>query len=151
MDLHNRLINMYMSDLDWKHVVSKKENKKITNKNFLGYRYSYTVDCIVYERLHILTELFASWSYHLPVCLGFLLLLFLLAAPLSCSLACSRCFLAVSWVGSSRKVWENSSIASLKFFCSAFTTPAEWIAVTLQWIADADHLFTFRFMLEDWA
>lgn len=60
MDLHNRLINMYMSDLDWKHIVSKKENKKITNKNFLGYRYSYTVDCIVYEGLHILTELFTS-------------------------------------------------------------------------------------------
>ena len=50
------VINMYMSDLDWKHIVSKKKIKKsqLLNKNFLGYRYSYTVDCMVYKCLHIL-------------------------------------------------------------------------------------------------
>lgn len=119
MDLYRLLINtyMYMSDVDWKH--KKKIKLKISEWKL----HSYALDCVVYT----CTYYFVSWWYHLLLCLGCLLLLFLLAAPLSCSLACSRCFLAVSWVGSSRKVCENSSIASLKFFCSALTTPAGWI------------------------
>lgn len=60
---------------------------------------------------------------------GYLMAFFfaLLVAELSWSLACSKCFLAASWVGSNWRVLEKSWIASEKFPASAFATPEKEI------------------------